>query len=105
MAEQVYPGTEYDIKQYRLRASSPMPIAEGSYGGDFVLHTFMAEVSYVDIYECTENLPGSEQFRGQGGGLMSANFSRLGDRSGNVFQGRTVHSPTYIDEDSLGFNF
>jgi len=105
MAEQVYLGTEYDIKQYRLRASSPMPVAEGSYAGDFVIHTFMAEVSYIDIYECTENLPGSAQFRGQGGELMSANFSRLGDRSGNVFQGRVVHSPTYIDEDSLGFNF
>lgn len=105
MPEQVYRGRAYDIKQYRLRASSPMPVAEGSYGGEFVLHTFMAEVSYVDIYECTEHLPGSGQFRGQGGSLMSASFSRLGDRSGNVFQGRVVHAPEYIDEGQLGFNF
>jgi hypothetical protein len=105
MPEQIYTGRAYDIKQYRLRASSPMPVAEGSYGGEFVLHTFMAEVSYVDIYECTEYLPGSSQFRGQGGGLMSASFSRLGDRSGNVFQGRAVHAPEYVDEGVLGFNF
>jgi len=105
MSEQVYRGIDYNIRQYRLRAASPMPIAEGSYSGEFVLHTFMAESSYVDIYECTSDLPGSSQFRGQGGDLMSANFSRLGDRTGEVFQGRVIHAPEYIDESELGFNF
>jgi len=105
MPEQIYPGSEYGILQYRLRASSPMPVAEGTYAGNYVLHTFMAEVSYVDIYECTSSLLGSEQFRGQGGDFVSASFSRTGDRSGNVFKGRAVHSPTYEDEGVLGFNF
>jgi hypothetical protein len=107
MPEQMYSGEEYGIKQYRLRASSPMPVAEGDYAGNFVIHTFMAEVSYVDIYECTSFLPGSDEFRGQGlaGGLVSASFSRTGDRSGDVFKGRAVHAPSYVDESSLGFNF
>ena len=82
--------------QYRLRASSPMPI----YTGNFVLHTFGAEASDVDIYDCTTELPASSEFRGQGlgGDLVSANYSRIGDKSGSYFQGREVHAPRYIDE-------
>lgn len=87
----------YRGQVYRLRAGSPMPI-----GGDkFVLHTFMAEKSNIDIYAYTENLPGSEQFRGQGGDLMSASFSRLPNIGGNSFQGKVVYSPSYVDEDSI----
>ena len=91
--------------QYRLRAASPMPVGGTNYGssyyaGEFVLHTFGAEVSQVDIYDCTTDLPSSSEFRGQGlgGNLVSASFSRIGEKSGSYFQGRTVHYPTYEDE-------
>jgi hypothetical protein len=93
MPEQIYSG-----KLYRLRAGSPMPV---SGGGNFVLHTFMAEVSNVDMIACTESLPSSSEFRGQGGGLMSANFSRLNIKGGNVFSGKKVYAPTFVDEDTI----
>jgi hypothetical protein len=92
--------------QYRLRASAPMPVGGTNYGspafsaGEFVLHTFGAEVNEVDLYDCTTELPASSEFRGQGlgGDLVSANFSRIGAKGGRHFQGRTVHVPTYTDE-------
>ena len=92
----------YTSKQYKLRSGSPMPVSSI---GVFVLHTFMAEESEIDSYLCTESLPASSEFRGQGGELMQASFSRLQDIGGNTFSGKIVHSPTYIDEGSLGFNF
>lgn len=95
----------YTSTQYRLRASTPMPVRTGN---DFVWHTFMAEVNDIEIYDCyTDTLPGSEEFRGQGGpkAYMSAQFSRIGATGGNTFQGRIVYSPTYIEEDALGFNY
>jgi len=97
MAESSFTG-----EIYRLRASSPMPIA----GGKLVLHSFGAEKNTVIIYECTKSLPGSSSFRGQGfgGNMISANFSRIGDKDGH-FQGRIIYAPDYIDEGSLGFNF
>lgn len=82
---------------YRLRAGSPMPTADGV----FMLHTFMAEKSDIDVYAYTESLPGSSQFRGQGGQFMSASFSRLQSIGGNSFQGKVVFSPIYVDEDSI----
>jgi len=92
--------------QYRLRAATPMPVGGTNYGsaafgaGEFVLHTFGAEASDVDIYDCTTDLPASSEFRGQGlgGGLVSASFSRIGEKSGNYFQGRKVYAPRYVDE-------
>jgi len=92
------PETTYRGKIYRLRAGNPMPTQAG---GRFVLHTFMAEVNDVDIIACTESLPGSEQFRGQGGNILSASFSRLGAKGGTVFSGRIVYGPEYIDEDEI----
>jgi hypothetical protein len=96
--ESVFRGT-----QYRLRAATPMPVGGTDYGssryaGEFVLHTFGAEASDVDIYDCTTNLPRSSEFRGQGGDLVSASFSRIGDKSGEYFQGRQVHAPSYENE-------
>ena len=93
----------YESTQYKLRAGSPMPVAGPT--GTFVLHTFMAEISVVDNYVCTESLPGSDEFRGQGGDFMQASFNRLQDVGGNVFQGKVVHSPTYENESVLNFNF
>jgi hypothetical protein len=86
--------------QYRVRAGTPMPI--GSSTGRFKWHTFMAEKSLIDIYLYTQKLPSSSQFRGQGGNLMSASFSRLSDIGGDTFQGKAIHSPTYIDESNIG---
>jgi hypothetical protein len=84
--------------QYRLRAGSPMPI-QGH--GQFKYHTFMAEKSQIDNYLYTNNLPSSNEFRGQGGDYMSASFTRLEDRSGNVFSGKIIHAPEYIEEGAL----
>jgi len=97
MAESSFTG-----QIYRLRASSPMPVS----GGRLLLHTFGGEVNDVEIYECTQTLPPSSDFRGQGlgGTLVSANFSRIGDKTGH-FQGRKMFVPSYIEEDELGFNF
>lgn len=83
----------YHSEQYRLRAGAPMPAL-----GKFVLHTFKAELSDIDIYACTDELPGSDEFRGQGGSYMSASFSRLPHIGGGLFQGKIVHAPDYIDE-------
>ena len=96
----------YRGAQYRLRAAAPMPVGGTNYGsasyaaGDFVLHTFGAEQSAVDIFDCTTDLPASSEFRGQGlgGDLISASFSRIGDKSGEYFSGRQVYSPEYVDE-------
>jgi len=90
-------GSVYVGKEYRLRAGAPMPIGLGK----FVLHTFGAEISDVDFYPATDTIVGSSEFRGQGGSFMSANYSRLSDRSGNLFQGKIVHEPIFVDEDSI----
>lgn len=95
MAEEYFTGT-----QYKLRAGSPMP----TIGGRFVLHTFMAEKSEIRNYTCIDDLPGSEEFRGQGGDYISASFSRLGVRGGTTFQGKITFNPEFVDEDELGFN-
>lgn len=95
MAEQTFESC-----QYRLRAGTSMPVKGGI--GDFVLHTFMAEASRVEIIACTEGyLPKSSDFRGQGGDLMSANFSRLNIKGGDHFSGQKVYAPTYVDEDAI----
>ena len=88
-------ATEYTATQYRLRAGAPMPVQ-----GGFVLHTFMAEVSEVDIIVCTSSIVGSDEFRGQtiGADLISASYTRLPDITGNRFQGKKVHSPSFVDE-------
>ena len=99
-------NVSYTGQQYVLRASSPMPVyGEGSGGiPTYVLHSFGADISEVDIYECTTKLPASRQFQGQGGNLFSASFSRIDDSSGDIFTGRAVHAPDFNDENALGFN-
>ncbi len=88
-------ATVYRTKQYRLRAGAPMPVQ-----GGFVLHTFKAEVNDIDIIAYTEDVVGSEQFRGQtiGATLISASYSRLPSAGGDAFQGKIVYSPTFVDE-------
>jgi hypothetical protein len=105
MAELVYEGGG---QQYTLRASGPMPIYAGQAPGNipdsYVIHSFGADLSTIDIYECTETLLASTEFQGQGGNLTSASFSSVGDREGKVFQGRAVYYPEFITESQLGFN-
>lgn len=81
-------------KTYRLRAGSPMPIG----GSSFVLQTFMGEESEVVNYLYTSDLPGSEEFRGQGGPYVSASFTRLLDTSGDTYTGKTVDNPEFVKE-------
>lgn len=92
--------TDYTTYTYRLRCGMPMSIA----GGDFVLHTFMAERSKVEIGICISSLPSSDDFRGQGGELISASYSRLkNEGGGRLFQGKKVYQPDYVDEGSYSF--
>lgn len=91
-------NTSYSTHTYRLRCGMPMPIT----GGRFVLHTFMAEKSQVDIFLCASSLPSSSDFRGQGGDLVSASFSGLkSEGGGRLFQGKQVHQPIYVTEGSF----
>jgi hypothetical protein len=83
-----------DSTLYKLRAGSPMPIGTGA----FVTHTFMAELSAVDIYLYTNTLPSSNAFRGRGGDLVSANYTKLVDKNQESFSGKEVFSPSYINE-------
>lgn len=92
----------YEGTVYKLRAGSPIPVSGGI--GDFVLQTFKAEKSRVDACICIEKLPSSDEFRGQGGNLMSASFSRLQDMDTELFQGKRVYNPEYIEEEELKFN-
>jgi len=89
MVDVVITGTTY-----KLRAGSPMPVG----GSAFILQTFMGEESKVTTYLYTESLPGSEEFRGQGGDLVSGSFTRMLDVSGDVFSGNTVNDPTFVEE-------
>lgn len=96
-------GTQTGVftgQQYRLRAGAPMPVMRGG----FVIHTFKAELTRVDSFLCIEELPGSDEFKGQGGSYVSANFSRLNIKGGDIFQGKITYSPSYIEEDGYGFN-
>lgn len=87
----------YEGKTYRLRAGAPM--SKGRQGaGDFYVHTFMGEEINFKIYAYTETLPRSEEFRGQGGNLISGNFSRLSVKGGGAFSGKTTDNPIFIEE-------
>jgi len=90
-------NVSYRGEQYRLRAGAPMPIG----GRRFILHTFMAEKNDLDLIVYTTTLPGSDEFRGQGGDYMSASFSRLADIGGRSFSGKIVHGVEYVDEDDI----
>lgn len=92
-------GDSYTTTTYKLRAGSPMPTGGG---GNFVTHTFMAEKSKIEIFQCESALPSSADFRGQGGDLMSASFSRLSIKDGNLFQGKKVYNPSFIEENEMG---
>lgn len=92
------PEIKYDGQTYRLRAATPMPVRDA---GRFVLQTFGAEVSDIEMFSCIEDLPASDEFRGQGGDLISASFSRLNVAGGRYFQGKKTYSPSYVDEDEI----
>ena len=87
----------YDSEQFRLRAGTPMPI-EGD--GNFRYHTFLAEKYKIENYVAIQNLPTSTEFRGQGGNLYSASFSRMQDNTGQIFSGKKVYNPIIVDEDA-----
>jgi hypothetical protein len=92
MASQPYIG-----ETYRVRASTPMSVTTRE--GYFVWHTFMAEKSRMEVYDCyTADLPLSSEFRGQGGDKVSAQFTRLNIVGGETFQGKISYSPEYVLE-------
>jgi len=90
----------YTSEQFRLRAGTPMPI-EGV--GNFKYHTFLAEKYEIRNYVAIRELPASTEFRGQGGGLYSASFSRMQDNTGQIFSGKKVYNPTIVDEDAYSY--
>jgi len=65
-----------------------------------VLQTFKAEVSDVDLITYTEDIVGSDEFRGQtiGSNLIAASYTRLPHIGGKAFQGKKVYSPEFVDE-------
>lgn len=104
----------YEGQVAKLRAGSPLVIKKYVRDGSgrivkvdpndpvrFVLHTFMVEVNKVDFITCTSELPKSSDFRGQGGKLVSANFTRLNAVGGNVFSGKRVYEPFFVEEDYI----
>ena len=94
------PDVTYDGVSYRLRAGAPM--SKGKQGaGDFFVHTFMAEENEFTVYGYTETLPRSTDFRGQGGDLVSGQFSRLSSNDGLGFSGKTTNKPNFIEETDI----
>lgn len=93
----------YTGRHYKLRAGSPMPIKTV---GFFVLHTFMAATQDSIIETCTDTIPRSSEFSGQGGNYQSASFSRLPVSAGSteLFRGKTTEKDLYGEENSWGFN-
>lgn len=85
---------EYNSYQYRLRAGSPMPTSEL---GKFVLHSFMAEEQDIIMDTCDSTIVKSNEFRGQGGTLTSANYSRL-PLSEERYSGKITSSELYTEE-------
>ena len=81
--------------QYRLRAGSPMPT---QYIGSFVIHSFKAAISELQVEYCVTSLPTSTSFKGQGAGLVSASYSQLPLKGGKHFRGQRALSEEYITE-------
>jgi hypothetical protein len=95
MAEDV----SFDSITFKLRAGSPMPIGYGN----FVTQTFMVEKTSTKTFLYTESLNGSDDFRGQGGAYMNAQFSRLMSSSDSeAFKGSITSAPTYEEETVIG---
>lgn len=88
-------NSSYNVTTYKLRAGAAMPTKSS---GEFVVHTFMAEKNNIEVVQCTNSLPSSSDFRGQGGSLVSANFSRVGVEGGDIFQGKKMYNPIFIEE-------
>ena len=86
--------TSYTTDTYRLRCGAPMPLG----GGGFVLHTFMAEKSRVEVAICVSTIPSSSDFRGQGGKLVAANYTKLKGKSSGLFQGSKTYQPIFVSE-------
>jgi len=84
--------------RYRLRAGAPLNRDPRPLTDDFVIHTFMAECIRVEMFQYTNHLDSSSDFRAQGGELISAQYKRLEVSTGNAFSGQRVYSPDYIDE-------
>ena len=95
----------YIGRHYKLRAGSPMPTSRS---GHFVLHTFMAATNDSIIESCTDVLPRSSDFIGNGAGgtLQSASFSRLPVSSAGaaLFRGQYSEKELYDEEYAWGFN-
>ena len=86
--------------RYRLRASAPME----NYQRNFILQTFGAEKTQIDIYTAKTQLLRSSDMWGQGGNFTGASYQRLNylnESCQQVFQGQEEHKPDFMDEDSI----
>ncbi len=84
--------------RYRLRAGAPINKDPSPVSDTFVIHTFMAECSKIEMFQYTNHIDSSSDFRAQGGELISAQYKRLEVAGGGAFSGQRVYSPDYIDE-------
>jgi len=85
--------------RYRLRTGAPLAKDPSPVSDDFIIHTFMAECSRMEMFQYTDHLDASEDFRAQGGDLISANYKRLEINTGKGFSGSRVYNPDFIDEE------
>lgn len=95
-------ATPIESYRYKLRAAN----AQEDQNANFILQSFMAERSLLQIFEAkpADELLVTDDFRGQGGEYQQANYSRLpyktqdGDQ---VFSATEEFPPIYIDEDDI----
>jgi len=63
-----------------------------------VVHSFMALVSTSEMESCATTLPSSSEFMGQGGGLVSASYTKLPLAGGGTFKGKKSSNGAYVEE-------
>ena len=92
----------YYSQTWRLRASSPMPkqAAGGCSGSNFVIQSFMAERTTIEVYTCIGpgKIPNSNEFVGQGGDYVSASFTQLPLKGDPKFSGKIVKDLVIVPE-------
>lgn len=73
---------------------------KGTTLGSFVIQSFRAESLTTNVNTCTNSLPNSSSFVGQGGGLQSASFNRL-PISTEMYSGGSSGGLRYLIESGI----
>jgi len=93
----------FESYRYKLRAGSPTPRC-GAGGTDFILQTFKAEKIKVLVDEArrADGILRTEDFRGQGGHYLQANYQRLPYKLSDGSQVFSSTEETYPDNGGTG---